>query len=67
MSEVRKRRVSVLKKSPSGLVLDYKGWFHLWGLEAMEFENGCTNWTIAVIEDDDGLVHMVHPEFVKFG
>ena len=63
MSEIRKRRV-FFKLTKGGEFMP--GWFHIWGLDAMEFDNGCSNWTVAVVEDDGGGVHLVHPENLQF-
>ncbi|MCP4677746.1 MAG: hypothetical protein GY854_19955 [Deltaproteobacteria bacterium] len=49
------------KKKSKGLAL-----FHGWGVEYEEFECGPGNYTIAIVEFDDGTVGTVVPSLIKF-
>jgi len=44
------------------LVPDYLGLLHTWGLDSEEGET----YTVAIVEDGEGLVHLVHPGMIKF-
>jgi len=44
-----------------------KGKFHQWGLDFLEgYESGFTNYTVAIVEMDDGTVKSVMPEMIQF-
>lgn len=43
-----------------------EGLFHQWGSEFEEFENGPGNYTVAIVELDDGVIETFQPRFVKF-
>ena len=45
---------------------DGYGTFLLWGSDYTEFENGAGNFTIAIIERDDGQVIKREPHLIKF-
>ncbi len=42
------------------------GIFHCWGLETEEGENEIVNFTIGIVEDEDGQIHTPLPDFIKF-
>lgn len=49
----------------------YSGYFHIWGLESMNFvdekeKDYAISYTIGIIEQEDGNVTTVNPEFIKF-
>ena len=56
------------KVKGTGVFTDFirDGLFHQWGINYEEFENGPANYSIALIEDLNGLVHEVLPENLKF-
>lgn len=43
-----------------------QGLFHQWGLDCLEDEQGFSNFTIAIVETSDGLIHKVDPTHIKF-
>ena len=43
-----------------------KGLFHQWGVNFEEFESGPANYTVAIVELDDGSVEMVPANLIKF-
>ena len=63
MNEVRKVRCS-FSETKDGIKIN--GWFHMWGLEVYENNTQITNGAGGVVEDDDGVVHMVNPIFIQF-
>lgn len=40
--------------------------FHQWGMDYEEFETGPGNFSVAIIEFQDGSVQTVSPELIKF-
>lgn len=42
------------------------GWFHEWGFDVIEATDSINNYSVAIIEDDLGQVHLVYPEFITF-
>jgi hypothetical protein len=42
------------------------GYFHQWGCAYEEFESGPGNYTIAIVEDMNGVIHDVLPTNLKF-
>ena len=42
------------------------GTFHHWGVGYEEFEQGIGNYTVAIIENLDGTIEVIHPGDVKF-
>lgn len=42
------------------------GYFHSWGCEYEEFENGPGNYTVAIVEDEQGVVHTILPTNLTF-
>lgn len=49
----------------------YTGYFHMWGLECINTigNNGqdiSTNYTVAIIEEEDGSVTTIEPSGIKF-
>jgi len=47
---------------------DYEtdGVFHQWGCNYEEFESGPGNYTVAIVETFDGVIHEVLPTNLKF-
>lgn len=43
-----------------------EGKFHEFGLETEEYENGASNYTIAIIELEDGSITTCYPHMMKF-
>ena len=75
MSKTNMRRVNVFKSDITGtyvqgkgypMVTDYCGYFQGWGVELHEQEEGSTNFTIAIVERDDGSIDMVYPKHIQF-
>ncbi len=49
----------------------YNGYFHTWGLESVNTvtdsgQDYSTSYSIAIIEEEDGSVSTVAPQFIKF-
>jgi len=49
----------------------YKGYFHIWGLESIEtmIDGGndyVSNYTVGIIEEEDGNISSVSPKLIKF-
>ncbi|WP_423731644.1 hypothetical protein [Hafnia paralvei] len=42
------------------------GLFHQWGVNYEEFETGAGNYTVGIIELDDGTVEALLPNQIKF-
>lgn len=42
------------------------GLFHQWGVSYEEFENGPGNYTVAIVENEDGTISEVLPVNIKF-
>jgi|CXWK01.1.fsa_nt_gi hypothetical protein len=42
------------------------GVFHQWGCSYEEFESGPGNFTVAIVETKDGVIHEVLPTNLKF-
>mgnify|MGYP000916742930 FL=1 len=42
------------------------GVFHQWGCAYEEFETGPVNYSIAIVETPDGIIHSVLPNNLKF-
>jgi hypothetical protein len=42
------------------------GLFHQWGSEYEEFETGAGNYSVALIELDDGTIEAFLPQLIKF-
>ena len=43
-----------------------KGKFHEWGVDFIETESGPGNFTVAIIELEDGSIDLVNPRFIVF-
>lgn len=43
-----------------------KGFFHQWGTEFEEFESGPVNYTVAIIEKEDGSIETPLPHNIRF-
>lgn len=47
--------------------LEFKGLFHQWGEEAEHDNiNGFGNFTIGIVEDENGQIHTVNPNHIQF-
>lgn len=44
----------------------YKAKFHQWGAEYEEFDTGPGNYTVAIVELEDGTIKTIPPNWVKF-
>ena len=42
------------------------GEFHQWGCAYEEFKAGPGNYTVAIVEDEDGDIHQVLPQNIRF-
>lgn len=42
------------------------GMFHQWGLEILEGGSHFANYTVGIIEDMEGVIHKVDPEYIIF-
>ncbi len=51
-----------LHKNP----LPYIGYFHTWGKDFEEFEDGAAEITVAIIELEDGTIIKLSPELIQF-
>lgn len=51
---------------PAGFADVAAGVFHGWGCEYEEFETGPGNYTVAIVEQADGIVTLVHPSLIQF-
>lgn len=45
---------------------DGTGWFHTWGCNYQEFEAGAGNFTVAIIEREDGTIEMTPADMIQF-
>lgn len=70
MSIKRKRRCTVKTtvvvaggKTESS---EFTGWFHEWGVDSYEVQNGVVTHSVAIVEDNEGQTHLVHPTLVEF-
>ena len=45
---------------------EIEGLFHQWGLDCLGDDEGFSNFTVAIVETSDGLVHKVEPSNLKF-
>ena len=43
-----------------------EGWFHGFGVDFEEFDGGPGNYTVAIVERDDGTIESVPLNFVRF-
>jgi hypothetical protein len=60
------RRVRVFKSDNGKKIPDGEGVFHRWGDEFVEYESGPANFTIAVIERDNGMVETPQASLIQF-
>lgn len=52
---------------PGFVPVEYKGIFHQFGTDLeISSDNEFGNQTVAIIEDEDGQIHMVNPTSIKF-
>ena len=42
------------------------GIFHEWGHDTIETEHGITNQSVAIVEDNEGSIHLVKPSHIRF-
>lgn len=73
--EMKNRPVTVkkydttAKRLPNGhypQIDSYKGWFHAWGYEYEEFENGPALFTVAIVEKPCGNIAIELPIHIRF-
>lgn len=43
-----------------------EAYFHMWGYNYEEFENGAGNFSTAIIEREDGTIEELSPQEIKF-
>ena len=57
-----------MNKKGTGCESDYihDGVFHEWGTEYEEFEDGASQYSVAIVELPDGTIETIHPEYIKF-
>jgi hypothetical protein len=65
------RRVKVFKREYNHrgtveIVPDGEGLFHLWGVDFMEFESGPGNYTVAIVEREDGTIEKIDADLIQF-
>lgn len=60
------RRVLVFRYKDHVRVPDYEAVFHQWGVAYEEFENGAGNFTVAIVERDDGTIEMPCAHMIQF-
>lgn len=66
------RKVQVFKwvrkegKSFSDKEKDYIGKFHEWGMDYEEFETGPGNFSVGIIEKENGEIELVFAELIQF-
>lgn len=46
--------------------VEVEGYFHGWGVDYEELESGAGNYTVGLIEDMKGKMHMFQPEEITF-
>ncbi len=67
---LRQVQVSRWAKDPEsgnyGYVPTEHGWFHGWGVNYEEFENGPGNYSVAIVEFADGKVETFVPAHIRF-
>lgn len=69
MSAEKLRRVTVeghFKYFPRVRIPKYEGWFHQFGTDYEELENGAGFYTTAIVENDDGTVESVDLKLIRF-
>lgn len=42
------------------------GLFHQWGTEILEATDSVTQYSVGIVEDENGHIHNVYPEFIQF-
>ena len=50
----------------SNVEVEGYGYFHTWGVNYDEFENGPGNYTVAIVERENGKVEEILPKFIEF-
>ena len=50
----------------TGVNIEYTGLFHEWGVNYEEGENGFGNYTVGIIELDNGKIELIVPEKIQF-
>lgn len=45
---------------------EFEGVFHCWGIHEEEFESSVVSFSCAIVEDESGLVHLLHADGLKF-
>lgn len=62
---MRKVKYKVYTKFPKEYVFEF-GKFHTWGLEMIEFEDGGVNFTVGIIEKENGEMTTSVPKDIVF-
>jgi len=55
-----------VETNPSGVKIDYSGWFHCWSHEGRKIGEISEQSTYAVIEKENGQIVFVKPKLVRF-
>lgn len=59
-------RKILYKTSYSDLEYTNSGLFHEWGNQLVETNEQVTNYTVGIVEIDDGSIVLIAPELIKF-
>lgn len=48
--------------------VEFKGFFHKWGLALYRHKtsDNVVNYTVAIVEDENGKIYLIDPEYVTF-
>jgi len=64
------KRVSEQLKTPGGYKsvkkLDGAGVFHEWGVDFEKFNDGIGNFSVAIVERENGKVELIEPILIEF-
>lgn len=67
MEKLRLCEFIIRKTTPNGSEeVNCMGVFHKWGSSRVTSDNGNVQWTVAVVEDDEGQVYLINPKKIKF-
>ena len=63
---MRKVHVKASRSCNAGKEYEGEAMFHEWGVDFQEFKEGAGNFSVAIVEDEDGQIWKAYPEDVKF-
>lgn len=66
MRKVMIKRLRAIQYSRPEDQVDRPGLFHQWGTDFEEYENGAAQFSVGIVELEDGSVEMVPPERIHF-